>query len=882
MTTVDECDALLRDGEIAHIRPLRDSDHPALHALVDRTSPKSAYLRFFAGGHNTAHRYMDRLTGPQYRGHALVALLEGRLVAVAEYIPADDRPSADIAVLIDDNVQGRGLGTLLLEHVAIEAAAHGVTELVADVLARNRAMLNVLRDLGLAAAHEFVGDEVRVRIDLRPTDSLSAAIERRDHEGQRASLTRVLSPRSVAVVGASREPGRVGHRLLCSLVDGGFAGPIYPVNPKATEILGRTAYPDLASIGEPVDLVVVATPAASVLDVARDCAGHGVAGVVVVTADFAETGAEGAARQTELLRICRTAGMRLIGPNCLGIVNTGAQLNASFLPHAPLPGAMALMSQSGAVAAGLVDRASTLGVGISSFVSVGNKADVSGNDLLDYWEDDEQTKVIALYLESFGNPRKFGRIARRVGRRKPIIAIKSGRSTSGDRAVRSHTAAAATPDVAVDSLLRGAGVIRVDSMQELLDTARLLTAQPLPAGRRVAIVGNSGGPEALAADACERYGLAVPELSPGTQRRMRSQVRAAAATANPVDLTADGQAEELEFAIRAALDDPVIDTVLVVYTPPFGSGLTRTMESIAKAAQSTAKTVVACVVGHDGTVGPVPGYAFPEQAVQAVSRAAAYAEWRSQPALPAASPSGTDARAAREIIETDLSDHPEGRWLDPETAARLLACYDVTVAAFATADSPERAAEAAAELGFPVALKAIGPVHKSDVGGVRLRLRTADEVAGAYRAMRDGIGGEMTGATVQRMAGDGVEIIIGAVGHPSFGPLIMVGMGGVTAELLADRAFRVPPLTTRDPAEMIRELRCAPLLSGYRGRPVADTPALEDQITRVAALVDDFPEIAELDLNPVIVGPSGAITVDVRIRLAPAAPIPSPLRRRLR
>ncbi|WP_440106372.1 bifunctional acetate--CoA ligase family protein/GNAT family N-acetyltransferase [Streptosporangium sp. H16] len=882
MASFDECDALLRNGEIAHVRPLRGTDRAALHDLVDRTSARSAYLRFFTAGRATAHRYMDRLTGPDHRGHAQVALLADKLVAVAEYIPDEDRHSADVSVLIDDRVHGRGLGTLLLEHLALDAAARGVSELVADVLTGNGAMLKVLTDLGLAATREFAGDEVRVRIDLRPTDTLTAAIERRDHEAERASLARVLSPRSVAVVGASREPDRVGHRLLGNLLDGAFPGPVYPVNPKAAQILGVTAYPDLSSIGEPVDLVVVATPASAVLDVARECAGHGVAGLVVVSAGFAETGPRGAARQAELLRVCRSGGMRLIGPNCLGIVNTGAALNASFLPHPPPPGAMALMSQSGAVAAGLVARATELQIGISSFVSVGNKADVSGNDLLEYWEDDPRTEVIALYLESFGNPRKFGRIARRVGRHKPIVAIKSGRSTSGDRAVRSHTAAAATPDIAVETLLRAAGVIRVDGMQELLDTARLLATQPLPAGGRMAIVGNSGGPQALAADACERHGLVVPELSPATQRRMRSRLRASAAVANPVDLTADGQAEELEFAALTALEDPAVDAVLIVYTPPFGSGLQRTREAIARVAGSAGKTVVACVVGHDETIGSVPAYAFPEQAVQALSRAAGYARWRSRPAPPFVPPAGTDIRAARELVEEDLSRHPAGRWLDPVTAARLLACYGVAVAEFATADSADEAVRAAARLGFPVALKATGPVHKSDVGGVRLGLRTSKEVRGAYRAMKDMIGPEMTGATVQPMAPDGVEIIVGAVRHPSFGPLVMVGMGGVSAELLTDRAFRSPPLTGQDATEMIQELHCAPLLFGYRGRPVADTAAVKDHIVRVAKLVDDLPQIAELDLNPIIAGPGGAVAVDLRIRLAPAPPAPSPLRRQLR
>ncbi|MBB5626206.1 bifunctional acetate--CoA ligase family protein/GNAT family N-acetyltransferase [Sphaerisporangium krabiense] len=873
----EECDVLLRDGGIAHVRPLAPGDRAALHDLVDRTSEGSAYLRFFTGGRGTAHAHMDRITGPGHEGRVLLATVRDRPAAIAEYTPAADPSVAEMAILIDDAAQGQGLGTLLLEHLAVRAAEAGVRELVGEVLAENRAMLGVLRDLGLPVDLHFDGGLVHLRIGLDPDDRLLDRVAARDHEAERASLARVLAPASIAVVGAGRDPSGAGHKVLRNLLDGGFPGPVYPVNPKAARVAGVTAYPDLGAVPGPVDLAVIAVPAPAVLDVARDCAAAGVKGLVVLTAGFAENG--GRAAERALVAICRSAGMRMIGPNCLGIVNTAARMNATFLTAPVTEGSVAVLSQSGAVGAALLDR-----LPVSSFVSVGNKADVSGNDLLDHWEDDEATRVIALYLESFGNPRKFARIAARVGRRKPVLLVKSGRSGAGDRAVASHTAAAATPDVAVDALVRAAGVIRLDSVRDMLDTARLLTAQPLPAGRRVAIVGNSGGPEAMTADACEREGLVVPELA--LSGSLAGRVPAAAALGNPVDLTADASAEEIGLAVESALARPDVDAVLIVYTPPFGSGLEATAKAIAEAARASGKTVVACVMGQDGAIEDsapaIPVYAFPEQAVQALARAAAYAEWLRTPPDRVERASVEADWAAKDIVRAELAARPEGGWLDPDATERLLRAFGVTVAESIIVEGPWAAGEAAAAFGTPVVLKATGLVHKSDVGGVRVGLATPGEVRQAYREMAAEIGPVMTGAIVQRMVPPGVEIIVGGVNYPAFGPLLMTGMGGVTADLLADRAFRVPPVSADTAAEMIADLRCSPLLYGYRGGPRCDTAALADQITRVGRLLDALPEVAELDLNPVIVTPGGAVAVDARVRLAPCAPAPSPYARRLR
>ncbi|MEV5408806.1 GNAT family N-acetyltransferase [Thermopolyspora sp. NPDC052614] len=888
-TVPDECDVLLRDGGIAHLRPLRADDREALHRLVESTSERSAFLRFFSGGRATAHAYVDRITGPGYAGRALVALMRGRLVAVAEYIPGPSGGDADVGILLDDSVHGHGLGTLLLEHLAVSAAASGVRELVADVLAENRTMIRVLRDLGLSVEQRYADGQMRIRVILEPTPTLLAALEAREHEAAVASLTPLLSPASVAVVGAGRDPGGIGHRVLRNLVDGGFPGPIYPVNPRADVLCGLKAHAKIGDVPGPVDLAVVATPARAVLGVARECAAAGVKGLVVMSGGFAEAGEP--EREAALLRICRDAGMRLVGPDSLGVANAAARLNAGVLPGVPPRGRLGLMSQSGTLAVALIGRAAELGMGVSSFVSTGNKADVSGNDLLEYWEDDPETGVVALYLESFGNPRRFGRIARRLAARKPVIVLKSGRGGSGDRTVRSHTAAAATPDTAVDALLTAAGVIRVETARELLDTALLLTGAPLPAGPRVAIVGNSGGPEALTADACERGGLVVPELSEPTRARLRRDAGPAAAVANPVDLTGDAPAERIAAAVETVLADPGVDAVVVVYTPPFGSGREPTCRAIAEAARGAAKPVLVCVLGHDGPpIGGTPTYAFPEEAVLALSRVVDYVRRRERPAAAAGVAGVAEAgswrrdQGASAIVRQELAEHPGGRWLDHHTASRLLACYGVHVAESIGVDGPESAAEAAGLTGLPAAVKATGPelVHRSDVGGVALGLATQSDVARAYREMAERVGPAMTGAIVQRMAEDGVEIIIGGVEHPSFGPLIMVGMGGLTAELLTDRAFRVPPVTRGDAAEMLRELRCYPLLCGYRGRPEVNVAALEEQIVRVARFLDEVPEAAELDLNPVMVTPRGAVAVDVRLRLAPLPAPPSPYRRRLR
>ena len=889
-----ECDVVLADGGTVHVRPIRPDDAAALEAFHSRLSPEAVRYRFFAAHPRLSEAEVARFTTVDHADRvALVAELRDELVAVARYDRVPERVGcAEVAFVVSDRHQGRGLGTLLLEHLASAAREHGITTFMAETLADNAKMLEVFRRAGFDEDTRMGDGVVSVALKIEPSDRTLAAIEEREHLAESLSVARLLTPRSVAVIGASRKPETIGHQVFRNLLAGGFVGPVFPVNPGAAHVASVKAYPTVLDVPDPVDLAVVAVPARAVPEVVRQCAEKGVAGLVVLSAGFGEVGDAGRSAQQELRELARRNGMRLVGPNCIGVANTAVGLNATFSPYAPLPGRLAMQSQSGALGIAILERSARIGLGVSSFVSVGNKADVSGNDLLQYWETDPGTDVILLYLESFGNPRKFSRIARRVSRRKPIVAVKSGRSSAGVRAASSHTAAMATPDVAVDALFRQTGVIRVDTLDELFDMALLLASQPLPAGRRVAIVGNSGGPGIMATDACEGAGLEVPELSDATQAALRTTVDPNGAVANPVDLVAGATPAAYEQALRTVVADPGVDAVIAINTATFAAPSSEVAAVLRRVAADAQKPVVGSFLAWPDIQpllrpdGPdeaaVPAFASPEPAARALSRAAAYSEWRRRP--PGAVPplAGFDADSARQTVGDFLAGHPEGGWLTADEITAVLRAIGVPVLETVTVADATRAGTEAARLGFPIVLKAAGPdlVHKSDVGGVRLGLDSADAVEVAYREMAERIGPAMTGALVQRMAAPGVETIVGVVLDPLFGPLVMFGMGGVATELLKDRAFRILPLTDSDAAELVRSLRASPLLFGYRGAPTVDVAALEDVLQRVARLAALVHEVAELDFNPVIVSPSGVAIVDARIRVAPALPEPpEPLRR---
>ena len=888
-----EWDVLTSDGRPVHIRPIRPDDADALVAFHRGLSPDTVYSRFFGVHPRLSEAEIQRFTHVDQQDRvALVVLDDERLVAVGRFDRIPQRPDeAEVAFVVDDAHQGHGIGTLLLEHLAAIAADRHVERLVAQVMPGNRRMLAMFQASGFEATQHLTTDVVEVTLPVRPSATAEAAIEAREHEAERSSIRRLLRPRSIAVIGASRKPGSVGHELLASLFDGGFEGPIYAVNAAGGDIDGLPAFRSVLDIPEPVDLAVIAVPATAVPGVVDECAHRQVGGLLVVSAGFAEADDDGRARQDAVVDLARQHGMRMVGPNCIGLVDTAVRLDATFAPFRAQPGNVAFLSQSGALGIALLERSTALGLGVSSFVSVGNKADVSGNDLLQYWEDDVRTEVILLYLESFGNPRKFARLARRVSRRKPIVALKSGRSAAGRRAAGSHTAALASPDHAVDALFAQTGVIRVDTLTELFETATLLAWQPLPAGPRVAIVGNSGGPETMATDALEAHGLRLAEPDETTMRRIRSLLpdAAAATAANPFDLLASAGPQVIEQVAAALLADDGVDAVVVVATPVLSTTADALANAVARATIGTRKPVLTCILAVPESPATlrrahIPWYSSPEAAVRALAHAAAYVRWRDRDAGTVPPLEDIDPEQAAHLVGRGAPDGPRTGWLAPTDAQALLAIYGIEVVTTVHAPDARDAAHKARALGFPVALKSADPalVHKTDVGAVHLDLRSARDVRQAADAITRALGGDddvHAGFVVQPMVADGVEMIAGIVQDPAFGPLVMVGAGGVTAELLGDRSVSILPLTDRDAHDMVRSLRLAPLLRGYRGRPPVAVDRLEDLLCRLAQLADDHPEIAELDCNPVVVTPTRACVVDAKIRLqAPTPHAPTTLR----
>lgn len=713
-------------------------------------------------------------------------------------------------------------------------------------------------------------------------------------------LDAVFRPRSVAVIGASRERGSVGAEIFHNLIAQGFSGPVYPVNPKAESVQSVRAYPTIAEVPGPVDLAVIVVPAAHALGVLEACGARGVRAAVVISAGFKETGPEGAERERALREIARRHGMRLVGPNCLGVLNTeaGVRLDATFAPVYPPAGKVAFSSQSGALGLAILDLAQQLNIGISQFVSVGNKADVSGNDLLEFWEHDPGTKVILLYLESFGNPKRFSTIARRVGRTKPIVAVKSGRTRAGMRAAASHTGSLAGADAAVEALCAQAGVIRTDTIEELFDVAMLLAHQPPPRGVRVGIITNAGGPGIMASDALETHGLVVPALEPATVEALRAFLPREASTRNPVDMIASARPESFEQAVRLVYEDPNVDAVLAIYVPPIVTTPLEVARAIVNGAAdakrravergATLKPVLSCFMGAHGLAeglaslqeGHIPSYPFPESAAIALARAARYGQWRDAPEAarvrfddvrPAVA---EDAIARAGTRATGPADTAAPAWLRPEEVRAVLESYGIAMQRTIVASTPDAAVAVARELGFPLAIKLASDTltHKSDVGGVVLGVRDAAGVERAYREIaarldERGLAGAMSGVVLQPMIEGGVEAVVGVSTDPSFGPLVMFGLGGVYVELLKDVVFRVHPLTDRDAREMVRGIRGYPLFEGWRGAPPADVAALEQVLLRVSQLLDDHPEIEEMDLNPVkaLEPGRGCVVVDARI-----------------
>jgi acyl-CoA synthetase (NDP forming) len=775
------------------------------------------------------------------------------------------------------------------------------------MLAENTPMLKVFADAGLPVQRKRIDGDVQMTFPLprdeadEDLDGYLDTVAARESRADVVSLEHLLRPKSIAVIGASRRRGSPGREILRNIVTGGFAGQVYPVNPRGRSMEGLHCLSSVADLPDGVDVAVLAVPAAAVPGVAAECGRHGVRSLVVITSGLGTAGAD-------LLAICRRHGMRLVGPNCFGIAVPGLSLDATFGASHPRPGHAGLVVQSGGVGISLLAHLSELGIGVSSFASVGDKYDVSSNDLLTWWEQDGQTGLAVLYVESFGSPRKFARTARRVGRAMPVLTVISGRSSAGQRAAASHTAAAATPLVTQQALFRQAGIIGCAGLGELVEAAALLGSQPLPAGDRVAIVSNVGGGGVLAADACADHGLRVATLSHPVQRRLAVLLPAGAAVGGPVDATATVTAPEFRAALEEVAGDEGVDAILAVVAPTALADLTDAL-----CTAEVTKPLLAVLMDEPRAVrmlprpdevprsadGPrpadagtparaqhrpaVPAYAYPEDAVRALGHAAGYHAWLAQPPGRVPELDGIRGADARMLVTAYLHDRPDGGWLPPAAVSELLSYYRIPLVPTRLAATAGQVVAAAAEFGGPVVLKAEVPglVHKSDAGAVKLDLHGENEVAAAYAELAATFGDQLDGVLVQPMLGDGVEVLVGVVTEPVFGPLVVFGLGGVATEVLGDHAARLTPLTDADADALIRGVHAAPLLFGHRGRPAVDTAALADVLLRVSRLADDIPELAELDLNPVIARPGGVHAVDARIRLIPAHP-QDPFLRRLR
>ena len=878
-------EGLTSDGHVVRVRPVTVTDRRGLAALAARLSERTVYLRFFSLNRRAATRYLCGLARTADTDHdAVVAEMGDDLVGVAGW----DRVTGDgaeVALLVDDAHQQRGIGMLLLEEVRSRAAAAGIRRLVADTLPENRRMLDVLGSSGLHGRRTVQLGVTRSVLGTELDDDALELMDEREAHAETASLEPVLRPRSVAVIGVGRHPDNVGHQVVRSIVEGGFTGTVHAVNPHVVEAAGLPTYATVGKIRGPVDLAVVAVPAGDVLEVVEQCGAAGVRGVVVLSAGLGETGPEGARQQRALLDVVRRHDMRLVGPNCLGVVSTdpGVRLAAWFGRVPVRPGPVAVATQSGAVGVSIAEQAGRVGLGLGAMVSLGNKLDVSGNDLLLCWWHDPEVRVIALYLESLGNPRKFARLARRVGVHTPVLAVKGGRSTAGARAGRSHTAAAYTPDLAVDALFAQARVLRMDGVGQLVDTARLLASQPVPAGGRLAVVGNGGGAGVLAADAASVAGLEIPLLSEGVRRAV-----GAPAAGNPVDLGAAASPEQLRTALEAVTGSAEVDSVLVSLTVTRANDVAALLDAVA-GAELGALPVLVNVLGADNSPHDLPlargdrapVYDAIEPAVSALAAATRYGRWRRTPRGALRRPDDLRPEEARAVCGRGPAAVASGRWLSAPDVRDLLAAYGIAMVPTVSCVTAEEALVAADMVGYPAVVKTdvAAALHKSDVGGVVLGLANAADVRAAFVDLTGRLGG---GVVVQPMTSGTVEMVAGLTRQDTFGPVAMVGLGGIWTEVLGDRAFALLPMTDLEAGALLRSLRCHPLLVGYRGRPAVDVPALEDLLMRLSALSTDLPEVAELDLNPVLAGPDGVLVVDAPLRLASPTVVPDELGRHLR
>ncbi|PVC79219.1 bifunctional GNAT family N-acetyltransferase/acetate--CoA ligase family protein [Streptomyces sp. CS131] len=963
-----EADVVLRDGGTARIRPITTDDAERLVSFYEQVSDESKYYRFFAPYPRLSDRDVHRFTHHDYVDRVgLAVTIGGEFIGTVRYDRIDDtgRPAsapadeAEVAFLVQDAHQGRGVASALLEHIAAVARERGIRRFAAEVLPANNKMIKVFRDGGYTQRRSFEDGSVHLTLDLEPTEKSLAVQRGREQRAEARSVQRLLAPGSVAVIGAGRTPGGVGRTVLRNLLAAGYTGRTYAVNRAFDEGLatldGVPAHRSLGEVDEQVDLAVIAVPAHRVPEAVADCGEHGVQGLVVLSAGYAERGAEGRELQRELVRQARSYGMRIIGPNAFGIINTAGtvRLNASLAPESPARGRIGLFTQSGAIGIALLSGLHRRGAGLSSFISAGNRADVSGNDFLQYSFEDPDTDVALLYLESLGNPRKFTRLARRTAAVKPVVVVKGARH-SGTNPPGHAVPVSRIPDTTVSALMRQAGVIRVDTVTEMVDAGLLLAGQPLPAGPRVAILGNSESLGLLTYDACLAEGL-----------RPRP----------PIDLTTAASPQDFRDALAEALADGTCDAVIVTAIPWVGENgeaetgdgqvlaeaLTKAVaggsakpvavvhveigglaEALAAAsstaaprprtvtpaaqprAATTATTARATTAGtpapqgaapaapaapeaattFEATTGPgattgpeaatsheaatsqeatprpgrIPAYPAAERAVRALAEAVKYAQWRRQAAVPGKIPEflddTIDEAGAAALIEAQLATAPDprGRPLSHDEARELLGHYGIDVRPTLPAPDPEAAVAAAARLGYPVALKTTAPHlrHRADLGGVRLDVADEEALRRAYGELTYLLGkpAELL-PVVQAMAPRGVDTVVRASIDAAAGAILSFGLAGAPSELLGDTAHRLVPATDRDAAELIRSIRAAPVLFGWRGSAPVDTAALEELLLRLSRLVDDHPEVVSVALEPVVVAPQGLTVLGASVRLAP-------------
>ncbi len=864
-----EADVLLSDGGAARLRPSRSDDVDRVLDFYERVSDESRYMRFLAPRPALTERDVQRFTGVDQSDNVVFVITVGDdIIGIGGYDRLNDA-EAEVSFLVVDDYQGRGVGALLLEHLSEAGREKGIHRIVGEVLPENGKMIMSFRAAGYQMAVGFVQGLMRFQFSVEPTETSIDVMRSREHRAEARSMERFFKVKSIAVVGASPKRNSIGWNAVHNLVHGGYTGRVYAVNLYADAILGLPAYRSMRDIPTDVDLAIIAVPADSVCDVVLDCATKKVHGLIVLSRGFADAGGHGRERQRELLEVTRANGMRIVGPNALGVINTAPEysMNAALSPVMPPSGRVGLFCQSGALGVAILRDAADRGLGISTFVSAGNRADVSGNDLLQYWEEDPETEVILLYLESIGNLRKFSRLARRVGKVKPVVALKSGRTTHvvpQGHSVRPIMA----PQNAVNSMFRQAGIIQVDTIDELFDVAQLLAHQPLPTGPHVAVIANSDALLLLTLDATSALGLKVERTTL---------------------LRDDATADDFDSALHTAIEDSDIHAIIAVFTPRLDGSGDDVAEVLAEAGKRCEKTLVSTFLAFSGIPaslrvgrgpgrsaerGSVPSYQAPEAAARALARVVTYAEWSHRevgtvPTLP-----DIDPDAARALVDEVLAAHPDGHDLDGDTARRLLGYYGVSVLPVRYVRTVEEASAAGAELGWNVILKATAASVRGRLflGHERRNLRGPQEMADAWTFLHDTLHDTLPDLdsapfAVQSMAPPGLPMTVRSMEDPSFGPILSFGVAGPGSDLLQDVAYRVPPLTELDAADMVREVRAAPMFFGFHGGPPLCMDAVQDLLHRIGQLQDALREVAYVDLG-LIVGVERLAIHEVSVRVA--------------